>query len=81
MEGQTVSLKTCFPFNYNLYNKITQLKLMNFLIEKMKEAGIQDNVHIEFYNSKGKKVSFDTNNSMLLKSNLLLLLLIILFMF
>ena len=80
MEGQTVSLKTCFPFNYNLYNKITQLKLMNFLIEKIKETGIQDNVHIEFYNSKGKKVSFDTNNSMLLKSNLLLLL-IILFMF
>lgn len=77
VEGESVTLKTCFPFNYDLLNKITKLKMLK---EEFKEMGLEDNVHIEFYNSKGKKVTFDTNNSMFLKINLLLLF-IILFIF
>lgn len=81
MDEETRSLKTCFPFHYDLYKKITKLKIMDVAREKIKETGFEGNIRVEFYNSKGKKVTFDTDNSMLLKSNLLLLLLIFLFMF
>ena len=79
MENMTQSMKTCFPFNYDLLNKVTKLKLIKKLKKYIMDEDI-DNIHIEFYNSKGKKVIFDTNNSMIL-SNSLLLLLFILFMF
>ena len=85
MENDTQSIKTCFPFNYDLLNKVTKLKLIQKLKEYIMDEDVEfDNLHIEFYNSKGKKVIFDTNdtdtnNSMILKSSLLLL--FILFMF
>ena len=80
VEGETQKLKTCFPFNKDLLKKITKLELMDKLREYIKKEGMEDNVHVEFYNSKGDKVTFDSNKSIFLTNNLLVLLLFILFM-
>ena len=49
-------------------------------MEYIKQEEMEVNVHVEFYNSKGDKVTFDSNKSIFLTNNLLVLLLFILFM-
>ena len=81
IENQPVSFKTCFPFNKKLLSKITNLKLVKQLKEQyLDKLELEENIHIEFYNSKGSKVTYDTNKSIFLSNNLLLLLFFILFM-
>lgn len=82
LNENTQSMKSCFPFNYKLLKEITNLNLIKKLKEQyLTPMGLDSfNVHVEFYNSKGDKVTYDTNKSLIISINLLLLL-FILFMF